>query len=126
MSIRRKPVSDHPYTLLNEHLLHKVQELAGQRWTDFNAHDPGVTIMDVWAYGLFDLQYRLALDFGSFLPHDDQGRIDFAKLGLHNGEALFAASVVTAADQERLVVEQIAGVTDCRITRENGGHVVEV
>ncbi len=126
MSIRRKPVSDHPYTLLNEHLLHKVQELAGQRWTDFNAHDPGVTIMDVWAYGLFDLQYRLALDFGSFLPHDDQGRIDFAKLGLHNGEALFAASVVTAADQERLVVEQIAGVTDCRITMENGGHVVEV
>ena len=126
MSIRRKSVSDHPYTLLNEHLLHKVQALAGLRWTDFNAHDPGVTIMDVWAYGLFDLQYRLTLDFGSFLPHDNKGRIDFSKLGLHSGEDLFGASVTTAADQERQVVEQLAGATDCRMTWGAEGYTVEV
>src|SRR5690606_31477236 len=126
MAIHRKSASEYPYTLLNERLLQKVQELAGRRWTDFNAHDPGVTILDVWSYGLFDLQYRLELDFGAFLPHDEEGRLDLAKLGLHNGEALFEASIVTAADQEGLVAARVAGVADCRLTMDDGSVVVEI
>jgi hypothetical protein len=33
-------------------------ELAGKIWTDHNAHDPGITILEVLCYALLDLGYR--------------------------------------------------------------------
>ena len=36
-----------------------LQELTGQRWTDYNLHDPGVTLLETMVYGLTDLAYRI-------------------------------------------------------------------
>ena len=33
-------------------------ELSGNIWTDHNAHDPGITILEVLCYALLDLGYR--------------------------------------------------------------------
>ena len=35
-----------------------IQRLSSGRWTDFNTHDPGVTLLDVLCYALTDLAYR--------------------------------------------------------------------
>ena len=46
--------------LRSEGLTH-IGELSGKIWTDHNAHDPGVTILEALCYALIDLGYRTAL-----------------------------------------------------------------
>ena len=53
---------DHPsmdYAFLREEGFRQLERLAGQLWTDFNAHDPGVTILEQVCYALTDLAYRM-------------------------------------------------------------------
>ena len=38
--------------------LRHVQELSSKIWTDYNVHDPGITILELLAYSLTDLGYR--------------------------------------------------------------------
>ena len=35
--------------------------LAGERWSDFNTHDPGITILEALCYAITDLAYRTSL-----------------------------------------------------------------
>src|SRR5262245_25382325 len=37
----------------------ELERLAGDQWTDFNAHDPGITMLDAICYALVDLGYRI-------------------------------------------------------------------
>lgn len=44
-----------------------VQALSSQLWTDYNLHDPGVTILEVLCYAVTDLGYRNNLDITDLL-----------------------------------------------------------
>ncbi|HET9397830.1 MAG TPA: hypothetical protein VFO45_03345, partial [Sphingomicrobium sp.] len=35
-----------------------LASMSDGRWTDFNVHDPGITILELIAYALTDLGYR--------------------------------------------------------------------
>ncbi|GMQ30007.1 hypothetical protein Aconfl_26500 [Algoriphagus confluentis] len=50
------PASD--YRLLRKEALAYIQRLSGNIWTDYNAHDPGVTILEVLCYAITDLSFR--------------------------------------------------------------------
>lgn len=52
------PFQSMDYALLREEGLNHIQQLAGKIWTDENAHDPGITILEVLAYAITDLGYR--------------------------------------------------------------------
>lgn len=52
------PLKSMDYALLREKALQHIQELAGKIWTDDNAHDPGITILEMLAYAITDLGYR--------------------------------------------------------------------
>jgi hypothetical protein len=44
-----------------------LQALSSQIWTDYNLHDPGVTILEVLCYAITDLGYRNNLDIKDLL-----------------------------------------------------------
>ncbi len=44
-----------------------IQQLAGDEWTDFNEHDPGVTILEQLCYAITDLSYRTGFDIQDLL-----------------------------------------------------------
>lgn len=52
------PLKSMDYALLREEGLKHIQRLAGKIWTDDNAHDPGITILEMLAYAITDLGYR--------------------------------------------------------------------
>ncbi|MCX7099064.1 MAG: hypothetical protein NTV43_14275 [Methylococcales bacterium] len=58
--------------LRREGLKH-IGDLSGKIWTDHNAHDPGVTILEELCYALIDLGYRTTLPMQDLLaqPRDD-------------------------------------------------------
>jgi hypothetical protein len=37
-----------------------VQKAGSDQWTDYNVHDPGITILEALSYAITDLGYRLA------------------------------------------------------------------
>lgn len=54
-----------------------LQFLSGKLWTDYNLHDPGVTILEVLCYAITDLGYRNNLDIKDLLalnPEDTHSR----------------------------------------------------
>ena len=57
--------------LKSEGLKH-IGDLSGKIWTDHNAHDPGVTILEMLIYALMDLGYRTQLPIQDLLATPDQ------------------------------------------------------
>lgn len=49
------------FATLRSRSIEYLGQLTGQVWTDFNAHDPGITILEVLIYALLDLGYRTNL-----------------------------------------------------------------
>lgn len=104
MFIRKRERTDNFYQELQEKTLERLQELSGDVWTDFNIHDPGVTISDNMNYALFELQYKLELPFRSFLGPDIA---DYASKGILPADFIFSHSIVTPEDYEKLFLDGV-------------------
>jgi hypothetical protein len=55
------------YALLRQKGLDYIQELGSRLWTDYNIHDPGITILEALCYALTDLGYRTSFDIKDLL-----------------------------------------------------------
>ena len=49
-----------------------IEQLAGESWTDYNLHDPGITLLEVLAYAITDLGLRTRLDIKSLIADKDE------------------------------------------------------
>jgi hypothetical protein len=47
--------------------LEKARELSSRMWTDYNVHDPGVTILEILCYAITDLSYRSSMPITDLL-----------------------------------------------------------
>jgi len=61
------PLQSMNYALLREAGLQRIQELSGLVWSDNNAHDPGITMLEALAYAVTDLGYRTNYDIKDIL-----------------------------------------------------------
>lgn len=82
-TISKKRHADNPHSF--EHLyqlgLTYIQQLSGHIWTDYNTHDPGMTILEQVCYALTDLIYRCDFDVTDYLS-EPSGNIDYRAHGL--------------------------------------------
>lgn len=56
-------------TLREEGLQH-LQAMSGHLWTDYNIHDPGVTLLELLCYAITDLNERLSLDIADLVTEN--------------------------------------------------------
>ena len=59
ISKKLPPESDLNYEKLREEGIAHIEKLAGKIWTDYNLHDPGITILELLCYAITDLGYRI-------------------------------------------------------------------
>ncbi|WP_455811032.1 hypothetical protein [Pseudomonas graminis] len=82
-AISKKRHNDNPNSF--EHLyqlgLTYIQQLSGRLWTDYNTHDPGMTILEQVCYALTDLIYRCEFEVTDYLS-EPSGNIDYRAHGL--------------------------------------------
>lgn len=88
-----------------------LQSLSGTTWTDYNLHDPGVTLLELLSYGLTDLVYRTDFDVADFLT-GPSGAIDFDGQALFPPHEIFPNEAVTDIDFCKLIYDRIAQVDD--------------
>ncbi len=93
------------YSLLRKEGMQLLEQLTGGEWTDFNAHDPGITLLEQLCYVLSDFAYRAGHPIPDLLA--EHGRAPTASL--HAPEAILPCQPVTLADVRRVVLD-IPGV----------------
>ena len=45
--------------------IESIQELSGKNWTDYNIHDPGITILEILCFAFTELGFRSGYDVES-------------------------------------------------------------
>jgi hypothetical protein len=99
--ISRQPVSPSlDFNKLRKEALTYVQALSSNEWTDYNLHDPGVTILETLCYSLTDLAYRT-----DFLHESFTGAHELPQHAKHffTGKQLKESAPFTKLDFERYI-----------------------
>lgn len=102
-----------------------AQALAAENWTDFNLHDPGVTLLEQLCFGITDLIHRTGFDVADHLSSPD-GVIDFDRLGLEMPERIFPCRPTTLTDYRQAIIDAVADVDDVLFEVEPSHEVAGV
>ncbi|PSJ18960.1 hypothetical protein [Nitrosomonas supralitoralis] len=94
------------FETLRQEAISKIQGLCGDVWTDYNLHDPGVTILDQLCYGLTDLSHRSEFEVPDYLTNE-KGSIDYQRHALFSPEEVFPSSAVTEIDYQKILYDEI-------------------
>lgn len=113
--LKKRKKEDNYYSELQVATRKRLEELSGKVWTDFNIHDPGITISDYLNYALYDLHYRFRFPLENYLfdtahehNHAEKGLFPRTDLftALENGKERVRKSIVTEEDYEELLLKK--------------------
>ena len=94
------------FTKLREQGLEYIQELSGEVWTDYNSHDPGVTILEQLCYSITDLAVRTSLPVEDLLTtHNKDVPLNFRKNGFSLPQNILSSHPVTLNDTRKLILD---------------------
>ncbi|HZX26327.1 MAG TPA: hypothetical protein VFF16_04620 [Telluria sp.] len=81
------------------------QQLSGDTWTDYNEHDPGVTILEQLCYALTDLGYRCHFPMADLLALPQDGAGERATT-LFAAPDILSCNAITQRDYRKLIIDQ--------------------
>lgn len=111
-SIKRRQTHEKDrFSALKQQALADIQQLSGKRWTDYNLHDPGITLLEQLCFSLTELEYRCNFSMADLLTGSDD-KIDFAALGLIPPEHILSARPTTATDYRRYLLDRLPQLED--------------
>ncbi len=93
------------FKFLRNEGIRRIQELTGSFWTDYNLHDPGVTILEQLCYGITDLAYRTSIDIEQHL-YSKKGE----KLPFFVPEDTLTVSALTIEDYRKIFIDTITQI----------------
>ena len=69
---RHKSASNYAsFESLRSEAIKLVQQVSGKVWTDYNLHDPGITILEQLIYAITDIIYRTDFPVEDYLTGND-------------------------------------------------------
>lgn len=98
--------------------LEALQAMCGETWTDYNLHDPGITVLEQLCYALTEVKYRAEFDIADYLAGAD-GAIDFERLALYRPKDVLPSQAVTLADYRKLIVDRVPEIDNVWLCAEN-------
>ncbi len=115
------------YSYLQRQTLEEVHRLSGKVWTDFNAHDPGVTLADIANYALTEMDYKLGFGTMDYLTGED-GIFEPERFGLFPPEKVYTTAPVTLEDYRRLFFARIPELENVWVecNAATGGYTVKI
>jgi hypothetical protein len=100
------------YDFLRREGLRQLERMAGQLWTDFNTHDPGITILEQLCYALTDLAHRINYELPDLLTRAGEPTYD----SLYGPAQILTSQPVTLSDWRKLVID-VEGVKNAWIEK---------
>lgn len=95
------------YDLLLEQGIALIQNYSGERWTDFNYHDPGITLLEQICYAITDLGYRTNFPIEDLLIGKKEG-LDLEQTNLFFPiDKILPSKPLIPEDFQKLIIETI-------------------
>lgn len=88
-----------------------IESMGGGLWTDYNEHDPGITMLQMLSYAITDLGARMDLPIATLIASKDDIEM---RNQFYRAEEILPTSAVTALDYRKLFID-IEGVHNCWI-----------
>ena len=112
-SYKTIPATD--FKLLLDEGITAIQKMAGDNWTDYNIHDPGVTILEQLCYALTELGYRANFKFEDLLASQSRETKTLRNATYHEDSFYTAAFIlhsgpVTIKDYRKAMIDKIFGL----------------
>lgn len=117
--LNKREEKDNLYRALQRQSLEELQRLSGEIWTDYNEHDPGVTLNDAVNYALTELDYRLHFGLPDYLVESQRPFVP-ERFGLYSSLQVFPTSPVTRDDYRKLITDSLEEVENLWIYPEEG------
>jgi hypothetical protein len=102
---RIDPITDETEfeSLLNEGIA-MLQKLSGEVWTDYNEHDPGVTILENLCYSFTDIINRIKLPVGQLIANE-KGGISARSQAMYTARDIFSVNPTTDTDFRKFIID---------------------
>ncbi|MDC8005357.1 hypothetical protein POV27_14940 [Aureisphaera galaxeae] len=108
------PSQDYEY--LREAGQQYIESLAHKLWTDYNAHDPGITILEALCYVITELGYRTNFAIEDLLTNED-GKID--NDSFFTAREILTNAPLTVLDYRKVLMD-IEGINNAWLIYSNG------
>ncbi|CAM1362686.1 conserved hypothetical protein [Tenacibaculum litopenaei] len=108
--IAKKKPGTSLYENLHQEALELLQKLSGATWTDYNEHDPGVTLLENIAYAMTEVAYKIALPIEDILHSSKGAALASGDNGLFEAADILTTSPVTFEDYRKLWIDEIPNI----------------
>lgn len=92
------------YDFLRKEGIRLIEQLSGKIWTDYNTHDPGITLLEAVCYTLTDLGYRTSFDVKDLLA-SRKGQSDNWQNIFFTARQILPCNPVTLNDYRKLIID---------------------
>lgn len=93
------------FELLREEGIEYIQKRAGKIWSDYNLHDPGVTILEVLCFAITELGYRANYPVQDLLSLDPSNPVEEDIKNFFTAREILPNCPVTINDYRKLLID---------------------
>lgn len=79
--------------------------MGNKLWTDYNIHDPGITLLELLCYAITELGYRTAFDIKDILAVPDSTQFKPQEQALFTAREILTVNPWTANDYRKLLID---------------------
>jgi len=96
--------TDSNYEKLRELGQKHIEKLSSKIWTDYNIHDPGITLMELLCYAITDLGYRTSYDINDLLA-DQSVKSPAREHQFYTAREILTCNPVTTSDFRKMIID---------------------
>jgi hypothetical protein len=97
------PAEDYNY--LRAQGMDYIEALGNKLWTDYNIHDPGITILEALCYAITDLGYRSSFDIKDILALPPKQAPDPDLQAFYTAKNILTVNPWTTNDYRKLIID---------------------
>ncbi len=106
------------YDFLRRKAIDLTQQISGKKWTDYNIHDPGITILEQFCFALTDIAYRTNLSIETLLFHEGDREKIKRNHALFTAEEIFPTGPITLDDYRILILDKFPNkISNCWVNK---------
>lgn len=93
------------YDVLRAEGIRLIEQLGSKLWTDYNIHDPGITILETLCYAISDLSYRASFDVKDLLAVEKPGVFNADEQAFFTAREILTTAPWTVDDYRKLLID---------------------
>ncbi len=93
------------FDLLRAEGIRLIEQLGSRLWTDYNIHDPGITILETLCYAITELSYRASFEVKDLLAVEKPGLFNSDEQGFFTAREILTTAPWTINDYRKLLID---------------------